>query len=106
MSLKWMVEELNGRVNPDGLSIPNTSILKRRNKDNELNPIASTKTVNFSQHQDTQSNGYQMIGEDPVHGVVYNTFQIYIPWWMATKTYEFDIFMGTKGDSFHNVKLN
>ena len=40
-----------------------------------------------------QSNGYQMIGEDPVHGVVYNTFQIYIPWWMATKTYEFDIFM-------------
>ena len=43
---------------PDGLSIPNTSILKRRNKDNELTPITSAKTVNFSQHPDGQTNGY------------------------------------------------
>ena len=43
---------------PDGLSIPNTSILKRRNKDNELNSTAATKTVNFSHHDESQSNGY------------------------------------------------
>ena len=35
----------------------NPSILKRRNKEKELSP-ASTKTVNFIRHPDTQSNGY------------------------------------------------
>ena len=42
---------------PDGLSIPNTSILKRRNKDNETNSSAATKSVNFSNHQGNQTNG-------------------------------------------------
>ena len=54
---------------PDGLSIPNTSILKRRNKDNELNSSAITKTVNFSHHDESQTNGYheEYTGNDEIN---------------------------------------
>ena len=43
---------------PDGLSIPNSSILKRRNKNNEQISSTATKTVNFSHHDESQTNGY------------------------------------------------
>ena len=35
----------------------------------------------------------ERIGFDPTYGATYNIFEISIPWYMATKTYEFDIFI-------------
>ena len=57
MEFKQRKEPMPILIEHPDIPSANPSILKRRNKEKELSP-ASTKTVNFIRHPDTQSNGY------------------------------------------------